>query len=244
MKQTIYLLAALTTLALASCVNDDTDFSEIIGDNSSSSSSGSKADDGWTYTQPFRFTSDASQSKAVAVTYSSDTAYVVVASDIASLLTVTGSGAMVGFVQDSSLSSEITYTLSGSSTKGAFFLDGSSDATVVMSNLTLTSPSRAPIYIADGQRINIQILGTNTLKDSSSSGSKGTLVVKGHSQISGGGVLNLYGYAKHAFWADEYIQLQKTLGTINILHAAADGINVNQHFEQNGGTLTISGVGD
>ncbi len=44
---------------------------------------------------------------------------------------------------------------------------------------------------------------------------------------------------------DEYVQIKKSMtGRINVYHAAKDGFNVNQYFEQNGGSISISGTLD
>ena len=182
---------------------------------------------------------------AVSVTYSGTTAAVKVAGNCMQYLTVEANGAAVSIVQSSDLADELTYTLTGTSDNGSFYMDGDLKASVVLSDLTLTCTDSAAINIENGKRIAMTIEGTNTLKDSSSSGGKGALMVNGHPEITGSGTLNLYGYKKHAFWADEYIQLKKSMtGTINILYAVGDGINVNQYFEQNGGTLNISGTLD
>ncbi len=181
----------------------------------------------------------------VTVTYNGSSAAVTVSADVMQYLTVTASGATVSVVQSSDLATEVTYTLTGTSTDGSFYMDGEYKATVILSDLTLTSSSTAPVNIENGKRIDLEIEGTNTLKDATSSDGKGALMVNGHSEIKGSGTLNIYGYAKHGYWADEYIQLKKSMtGTINILYAAKDGINVNQYFEQNGGTLNISGTLD
>lgn len=182
---------------------------------------------------------------SVGVVFSGSTSAVTVAGNCMQFLDVTATGAAVSIVQHADLAQEVTYTLGGTSTNGSFYMDGDYKATVVMNGLSLTSTTCAPVKIDNGKRINIELQGTSTLKDASGSNDKGALMVNGHSEIYGSGTLNLYGYAKHAFWADEYIQLKKSLtGTINILYAAKDGINVNQYFEQNGGTLRISGTLD
>lgn len=182
---------------------------------------------------------------SVSVVYNGSSAAVSVAGNCMQHLSVTASGATVSILQADGLTEEVTYTLSGSSTNGSFYLDGNLKATVVLSDLSLTCTTTAPVNIQNGKRINLELVGTTTLKDAATSNGKGALMVNGHSEIYGSGVLNLYGYAKHAYWADEYIQLKKSLtGTVNILYAAKDGINVNQYFEQNGGTLRISGVLD
>ncbi len=145
--------------------------------------------------------------------------------------------------QSADLEDEITYYLTGTSDEGSFYMDGKLKATVEINGLSLACTATAPINIKNGKRIKIKIEGDNTLKDASSSDGKGALMVNGHSEIEGSGTLNIYGYAKHAYWADEYILMKKSMtGTINILYAENDGINVNQYFEQNGGTLNISGT--
>ncbi len=182
---------------------------------------------------------------AIGVSYQGETAAVTVAASCMSHVTVTANGAAVSIVQDDALADEITYTLSGTSGNGSFYMDGRLKATVVLDNLTLTSADSAAVNIDNGKRINLVLQGTSTLKDSQESDGKGALMVNGHSEVSGSGTLNLYGYAKHAWWADEYIQLKKGFtGSVNILYAKKDGINVNQYYEQNGGTMNISGVLD
>ena len=195
--------------------------------------------------QTFTATEDASLSQAVNVVYSSEGAAVTYASDVASYLTITGTGAHVTIVQSSSLASEITYTLSGTSSSGSFYMDGELKATLALNNLDLTCADSAAVNIENGKRINFELTGTSTLKDSSSSSGKGALMVNGHSEFTGSGTLYLYGYAKHAYWADEYIQFKKSFtGGLYVLSAAKDGINVNQHLELNGGTVNISGTQD
>lgn len=182
---------------------------------------------------------------AINVTYNGTTATVTVAGNCMQYLTVNANGSHVSILQSSDLATELKYTLTGTSTNGSFYTDGDYKATVVMNGLTLTCADSAAVNIDNGKRIAIVVEGINTLKDSSSSIGKGALMVNGHSEITGTGTLNIYGYVKHGYWADEYIQLKKSFtGSLNILAAVKDGINVNQYYQQNGGTVKISGVGD
>ncbi len=182
----------------------------------------------------------------VYVTYSDSEATVVAHAAMAPYLSITASDGDVTIDQSDDLATEITYVLTGTSSDGSFTMDGSLKATVVLNDLTLTKSTQAPINIENGKRINIVIEGTNTLKDSSSSSGKGVLMVNGHSEITGSGTLNLYGYAKHAYWADEYVQIKKSFtGSVNVLKSVKDGFNINQYFEMNGGTVSVeSGIGD
>lgn len=183
----------------------------------------------------------------VSVTYSGTSATVVVAGNIAPLLTSTVSGANVALVQSEDLADEITYTLQGSSTAGSFYMGGKLKASLVLNGLSLTAPSdSAAIRINNGKRIAVTLVDgtTNSLADLSGGSQKGCFVVKGHTEFKGGGSLTLAGKTKHAFDGGEYVELKKTVGAITVTAAAKDGFHVGQYFEQKGGTLTINGTSD
>lgn len=252
-KKSIYLLLlSLSVAAFGACEDDDTDFSEIIGKNTSGSSDTSGGSDtptdteeNTTSTATFTYVADETLSKAVTVTYSSAGAEVRAAADIFSYLAFKGTGAAVNIYSSTALADEITYTLTGTSTNGSFYLGGSTNATVVMRDLSLTAADSAVINIRNGKRIAVRLEGRNMLADSPSNTRKGALMINGHSEFSGSGSLELHGRAAHALWADEYIELKKSMtGTLAIAEAVSDGINVNQYFAQRGGTLTIAQVGD
>lgn len=249
------MVMALAALTLTACEKDDTDFSSIINSSSSTDSNDTDSTDA-SDTDDSNDTdstdnSDSSNtsgniSYAVNIEYSGTSATVTVADDVASYLTVSKSGAKVSIVQSSSLPDEITYTLSGSSSNGSFYMDGELKATVVLNGLSLTNTSGPAINIENGKRIEVVLADgtTNTLTDSSSGDHKGAFMVNGHTEFSGSGTLNMVGKMKHAFWGDEYVVFKKSLGTINVTSAVGDGFNVNQYIEMNGGTISIKGVGD
>ena len=184
----------------------------------------------------------------VTITYNGTEAHVVVAGNVAQYVTPTISGAHVTLVQDSLVDDttcgEITYSLSGNSTDGAFTLEGSYKATLELCGLTLTNPSGAAIDIQDGKRINLSIKkGTeNTLADSTTGTQKGCINCKGHLELKGKGTLNVSGNLGHAIYAKEYVTVKNC--TINVLKAAKDGINCNQYFAQESGSVTMSNVAD
>ena len=252
MKKTfITFLVALAALGFPSCENDDTDFSDIINsyssddgeDDSDDDSNDDSDDSGSSTTTDLTITQSSTLSNAVEINWTSVAAELTVASDIYSSLTFEGTGTQVIITSSASLTDEVTYTLSGTASKGSFFLNGSTDATVAFNGLTLTCADSAAVNIQNGKRINVVVEGTNTLKDGTKNTGKGALVINGHSQFSGSGTLTLYGMASNAFWADEYIQFKQSFtGSLVVTYAASDGINVNQYFEQNGGTLKISGI--
>ena len=75
----------------------------------------------------------------VTVSYNGTTATVSVDDNVAQYLTVTQSGAHVSIAQSSAVTEEITYTLTGASTDGEFYMSGSFKATIELNGLTLTN---------------------------------------------------------------------------------------------------------
>jgi len=190
----------------------------------------------------------AQSDNSVEVVYNGTSATVTVADNISQYLTVTQQGAHVSIAQSDSVASEITYTLSGSSTDGEFYMSGSYKATVELNGLTLTNAtpvySGAAVHIQNGKRINVKVITgtTNTLVDAASGSQKGCLYVKGHAEFKQQGTLNVVGNVKHAIKAGEYISIKKA--TLNISSAVGDGISCNQYFLMESGTVNISGTGD
>ncbi len=182
----------------------------------------------------------------VSVNYDGTTAQVLVAGNIAQYLTIQAQAAHVSIEQSADVTEEITYTLSGTSADGEFYMDGELKTSIVLNGLTLHNPNGAAINIRDGKRISVELVEgtTNTLTDGTGGSQKGCFAVKGHTEFKGGGTLNITGNSSHAFWGKEYVELKKTVGTINILGSQGDGFNVNQYFQMNGGTVNIKGVAD
>ncbi len=184
----------------------------------------------------------------VEVVYNGQMAAITVAGNVAQYLTITTKGAHVNIEQSSELAEEITYTLSGSSMDGEFYMSGSYKATVVLNGLTLTNAtpmtSGAAIHIQNGKRVKVKLLeGTNnTLVDAASGSQKGALYLKGHPEFSGKGTLTVNGNVKHAIKSGEYMTVKDA--TIKVQSAAGDGINCGQYFLMESGMLNISGVED
>ena len=190
----------------------------------------------------------AQSDNSVEVVYNGTSATVNVADNISHYLTVTQQGAHVSIAQSDSVASEITYTLSGTSTDGEFYMSGSYKATVELNGLTLTNAtpvySGAAVHIQNGKRINVKVITgtTNTLVDAASGSQKGCLYVKGHAEFKQQGTINVVGNVKHAIKAGEYISLKNA--TLNITSAVGDGISCNQFFLMQSGTVNISGTDD
>ena len=184
---------------------------------------------------------------SVTVSYNGNTATVTVDDNVAQYLTVTQSGAHVSIVQGA-VTDEITYTLTGTSNDGEFYMEGSYKATIELNGLTLTNTtpvySGAAVHIQNGKRINVKVITgtTNTLTDATSGSQKGCLYVKGHAEFKQYGTLNIVGRVGHGIKAGEYISIKNA--TINITSAVSDGISCNQYFLMESGALNISGTGD
>ena len=173
--------------------------------------------------------------------------------DSVSGVTIGRNGAKVT-VTCSNTSNEYTYRVSGSSTNGSLTITGEYKLTLQLAGLTLTNASGgAAIDIECGKRIDVVLEEEteNTICDSSKGAQKAALYIKGHAEFKGGGTLNVTGLKKHAIKVDEYCELKKSLGTINILGAVSDGIHcgdgkrgsTDNYFRMKGGTLNISGTG-
>ena len=178
----------------------------------------------------------------VSVSYAGQTATVVVSGNIAHLVTVSVSGANVSITQSEALQQEVTYTLSGTSSNGSFFMDGDYKANFVLNNLSLTNPAGCPLDIQDGKAISVTLQGNNQLTDCANGTHNATLYINGHPTFSGTGSLTLTGLTKHAFTSDEYAVIAG--GTINVTSAASDGFHINERFQMDGGTLNINSSGD
>lgn len=184
----------------------------------------------------------------VHVQYNNSSAMITVAGNIARYLTIAQSGAHVSFTQSADLADEITYSLSGSSSDGGFYMAGSYKATVELNGLTLTNSSAvysgAAVHVQNGKRIKVKIVTgtTNTLTDAASGTQKGCLYIKGHAEFAQKGTLNIYGNLKHGIKTGEYLSFKNA--TVNVLSAVGDGINCTQFFLMESGAISISGVGD
>ena len=185
---------------------------------------------------------------SIGVAYDGSSALVTVAGNVAQYVTPTVSSAHVSIAQSDDVAEEITYTLSGTSTDGEFYMSGSYKATVELNGLTLTNAtpvySGAAVHIQNGKRIKVKVVTgtTNTLVDAAGGSQKGCLYIKGHAEFAQKGTLNITGNVKHGIKTGEYITLKNA--TINVLSAVGDGINCEQFFQMTSGAINIQGVGD
>ena len=180
----------------------------------------------------------------IGVSYNGTSATVTVAGNVAQYVTPTVSGAHVSIAQSDDLAEEITYTLSGTSSDGEFYMSGSYKATIEFNGLTLTNAtpvySGAAVHIQNGKRIKVKIVTgtTNTLSDASTGSQKGCLYIKGHAEFAQKGTLNVVGNVKHGIKTGEYMTLKNA--TISVTSAVGDGISCAEYFLMESGTINIT----
>lgn len=191
----------------------------------------------------------------VEIVYSGTTATVTVADNISSYVTVSsGTSSHVKIVQSESFAGvdattdnedgEIIYTLSGTSTDGEFYMEGSYKCTLVLNGLTLTNPSGAAIAVMNGKRVTVSVKKgtTNTLTDAANDTYNGCYHCKGHTKLKGKGTLTVTGNSKHAIYSKEYIEVKNL--TLNVSSALKDGIHCKEYFLMESGTVNIASATD
>ncbi len=183
----------------------------------------------------------------VQITYSSSSATILVAGNVAQYVTPSLNGAHVAIAQSNTAAvndDEITYQLIGTATNGSFSLSGSYKCTVSLAGVTLTNPNGAAINITNSKRIQLSAKKntTNTLTDCASGSQKACIYSKGQLQLQGNGTLNVIGNTKHGIKSASYISVKNL--TLNITSTVGDGINCEEYMEIKSGTLTLTGIGD
>ena len=98
----------------------------------------------------------------VDVVYNGNSAHVTISGNIAQYLTPTVKGAHVSIVATSDLDQEITYSLSGATTNGSFYMSGKYDQTLELNGVTLNNPDSAAVNLQNGKRTKVVITGGST----------------------------------------------------------------------------------
>lgn len=191
----------------------------------------------------------------VEIVYNGASANVTVASNISSYITVSsGTSSHVKIVQNASFAGvdktadnedgEIFYNISGTSTDGEFYMEGSFKCTVILNNVTLTNPAGPAINIQNGKRVEVSVKKgtTNTLTDGNNEDYNGCFHCKGHTKFKGKGTLNITGNSKHAIYSKEYIEVKNC--NINVTSAKKDGFHCKEYFLMESGEVSISNTGD
>ena len=200
--------------------------------------------------------SRAIDNNTVEVYYNGTTATVTVASNIADYITVeSGTSSHVKITQSEDFAGvdattdntdgEITYSLSGTTTDGEFYLEGQYKCTIELNGVTITSKGEnAPLTIKNGKRVAISAKKdkVSTLTDADTDTLSGCIHSKGHLKFKGKGTLNIVANSKHGIYSKEYCELKNL--TLNITAAPKDGIHCKNYFLMKSGTVGITGAQD
>lgn len=188
----------------------------------------------------------AAPTKSVIVNYDDARgAFVTMSSDVADRFDVSYvTGNHVIMLPNENLTDEVNYVLTGTTTKGSFYMDGEYKSTITLNNLHITNPDSAAICIDNGKRINVVLADgtTNSLVDGVGGPQKACFFINGHAEFKGSGSLNITGNTKHAYASDEYTWLKPSTGTITITASASDGMHVDQYFKMDGGTINFNNI--
>ncbi len=182
----------------------------------------------------------------ISITYNGTTA--ALAGDVDKVI-IAQKGADVTLTSDTE--KYLQLTLSGSTTDGSLLVYSLKPWGLVLNGLQLTN--------ADGPAINNQCSkwlyvtltdGTeNTLTDGESYteqtfDQKGTLFSEGQIHFAGTGTLTINGNAKNGIASDDYIVIDDGTLSINVASDGGRGIKVNDGLTINGGSTTITTLGD
>lgn len=151
-------------------------------------------------------------------------------------ITVTASSGHVNVVSTID-SANIRYLLAGSSTNGSLTLSSARAVELQLDNLSLTSPASPAISITSEKKATVLLVGTSTLSDGAASSGKGALQTTDKFDFQGTGTLNVSGLKKHAVQSSGKTTVSG--GTINVLTAVKDGLNVD-NFVISGGSVNIT----
>lgn len=135
----------------------------------------------------------------------------------------------------------VSYRFSGSSTNGSITLYSNAAYNLMLSDLDLTSSTKAPVNLATENNVTLTIEGSSVLTDNAYSSDKAAFCVAGNLTVEGEGTLQVTGYAKHGINVDGVLTVNS--GEIDILVSDSDGIHANSNFYWNGGTLEINQPG-
>lgn len=238
-------------LALTSCVNDDTDFSDIIGATPTytlpdiSFSQTPLSEDETIPTDDGDYHENSTFSRTVYVSFSGDEATV---ETTASGIKYTVDGAHVSIT---TTKSGVNYVLTGSTTDGGFKVYSEKKFMLTLSGVSIENPSGAAINNQCGKRMFVHLTdGTsNTLADGTaydtpaSEDEKGTLFSEGKIIFSGSGTLSVTGSYKNAIASDDYIVVRPG-PVINASCSARSCLKANDGIFLRGGVLNLEATGD
>lgn len=250
-------MATALTCLMASCENDDTDFSDIIDGGSGQETSYTLRDIDFDETALAEsetipaddndYVENSSFTKAVVITYNGDTATI---SANFSGLKASVSGAHVVVTSDIA---GAAYTLTGSTTDGSFKIGGDYDHKLMLTldNVSINNPTGAAINSQCGKSMYVVLAegSVNTLSDGatyntpSGEDEKGTLFSEGQIIFCGSGKLTVAGNHQNGIASDDYIVFRPG-NVINVACSKKNCLKANDGISIRGGVLNLSATGD
>ncbi len=134
-------------------------------------------------------------------------------------------------------SAYLPYLLSGNSSDGSLTITSVEKVLLRLDNLNLTSSSGPAINMASDRKMLLDLVGESTLADADSGTHKGALQAAGKLSFQGTGSVSVSGFTKHAIQSSGRCTMNG--GTVNVLTAAKDGMNVDD-FLMYGGTVNVT----
>ena len=258
MRKTLHYCLLVVALSgmMTSCVNDDTDFDDIIAQYQEEPAS-----------VELDFT-DLSESPDVPVTDEADPAYndyvensswnQVIALDYAGD-EVTVSGAVAGVVVNTQgahvtvvnmSSGPVKFVVSGLTANGSLKFYGDKRIQLLLNNIDMTNPHGAAInnqgsksmyvVLADGTTNHLQDGPDYTLVDDEDQ--KAALFSEGQLIFSGQGRLNVTAVGRGGIRSDDYIRIRPGV-KIHVNSAALDGLRANDGIIVDGGVVNVETTG-
>lgn len=182
---------------------------------------------------------------AINIVYSGDD---VTVSNLPTDVTATKSGADLTIA--SSATGVVEFYVTGSTSNGSLKIQNNAvnpnTLRLTLNSALITSASKLPpIQITKNEGTTIvELKGTNILSDNAANEENAALISKsGSLEFEGYGKLCISGAAKHAI-ASSKKSITVRGGDITVTSAASDGIHAEVDFEQSGGSLNITALGD
>ena len=240
---------------MASCENDDTDFSDIIAQYQ---------------VEPASIELDFSPLSEIAdvpVTDEADSAYndyvengswnkVINIDFNGGEVTVTGTVGGVGIATDgahvtvTNLSGPVKFIVSGTTPDGSIKFYGDKRFQIMLNGANITNPNGAAINNQGSKSLYVVLADgtTNTLRDGSTytevdeEDQKAALFSEGQIIFSGSGELNVYAVGRGGIRSDDYIRIRPGV-RIYVNSTALDGLRANDGIIVDGGVVNIETTG-
>lgn len=238
-KNVLYLLlVAMAVGPMASCENDDSDFSDYTLVSNDDDDDDDEEDDD---------AGETTVSDSIFIAFNGTTASV--SNDSRGVVSISGADVTV---RDEDTEQTMVLVLSGTTADGSLLVYRSAKYTMVLNGVDITNVDGPAINNQCGKALylvcadgTMNHLADGTTYATMSYDQKGALFSEGQLYFSGAGTLSVNGYSRNAIASDDYITIDGDI-VLNATTAATgtNGIKANDGMFINGGTLTVSVAAD